>query len=131
MKIHELAEKTGLTAPSIRFYEKEGLLDERHVTRQQNNYRDYSEEAVAHLTIIKKFQAVGFSLSELKDVFNEHDSNRLTFEAVVELFTLKIKEIEHKQDEFKKILGILRSMRANKIALMNDLQEPNKLFKLH
>ena len=131
MKIHELAEKTGLTAPSIRFYEKEGLLDERHVTRQQNNYRDYSEEAVAHLTIIKKFQAVGFSLSELKDVFNEHDSNRLTIVDVVELFTQKIKEIEKKQDEFKRILSILRSMRANKIALMNDLQEPNKLFKLH
>lgn len=130
MKIHELAEKTGLTAPTIRFYEKEGLLDERHVQRQENNYRDYSEEAVAHLMMIKMFQAVGFSLSELKDVLHEHDSNRLTILKVVELLTQKIEEIEHKQDEFKRILETLQSMLANKIALMNDLQEPNTLFKL-
>lgn len=130
MKIHELAEKTGLTAPTIRFYEIEGLLDERHVHRQENNYRNYSEEAVAHLTMIKKFQAVGFSLSELKDVFHEHDSNRLTILKVVELLTQKIEEIEHKQDEFKRILGTLQGMLANKIALMNDLEETNTLFKL-
>lgn len=130
MKIHELAEKTDLTAPTIRFYEKEGLLDERHVQRQENNYRNYSEEAVAHLTMIKKFQTVGFSLSELKDIFHKHDSNRLTILNVVELLTQKIEEIEHKQDEFKRIHGTLESMLANKIASMNDLQETNTLFKL-
>jgi MerR family transcriptional regulator, copper efflux regulator len=130
MKIHELAEKTGLTPPTIRFYEKEGLLDERHVQRQENNYRDYSEEAVTHFRMIKTFQAVGFSLSELKYVFHEHDSNRLTILKVVELLTQKIEEIEHKQDEFKRILETLQSMLANKIALMNDLQETNSLFKL-
>lgn len=130
MKIHELAEKTGLTAPTIRFYEKQGLLDERHVQRQENNYREYSEEAVAHFRMIKKFQAVGFSLSELKDVFHDHDSNRLTILRVVELLTQKIEEIEHKQDEFKRILETLQGMLENKIALMNDLQDTNTLFKL-
>lgn len=129
MKIHELAEKTGLTAPTIRFYEKEGLLDDRHVHRMENNYRDYSEEAVAHLTMIKKFQAVGFSLAELKDVIHDHDSNRLTILQVVELLTQKIKEIERKQDEFEQILGTLQGMLENKIALM-ILQESNALFKL-
>ena len=29
MQINELAKKTGLTVPTIRFYEKEGLLDVR------------------------------------------------------------------------------------------------------
>ncbi|WP_231575312.1 MerR family DNA-binding transcriptional regulator [Paenibacillus sp. FSL P4-0081] len=46
MKIQELADKMGLTIHTIRFYEKEGLLDERHVRRESNNYRNYSEEAV-------------------------------------------------------------------------------------
>ena len=130
MKINELAEKTGLSAPTIRFYEQEGLLDERYVHRQENNYRNYSEEAVAHITMIKKFQAVGFSLSELKDVFHEHDSNRLTLVQVVELLTQKIEEIEHKQDEFKRILQTLHGMLAIKMALMNDRQDTNTLFKL-
>ncbi len=68
MKIHELAQKTGLTAPSIRFYEKEGLLDTRHVKRRDNNYRDYCEEAVEHLLMIKEVQAAGFTLAEFKEL---------------------------------------------------------------
>lgn len=66
MKINELAKKTGLTAPTIRFYETIGLLDARHVRREENNYRDYCEEAVEHLLIIKEVQAAGFTLAEFK-----------------------------------------------------------------
>jgi len=68
MKIHELAKKTGLTAPTIRFYEQEGLLDARHVQRGDNNYRNYSEEAVEHLLMIKEVQAAGFTLAEFKEL---------------------------------------------------------------
>jgi MerR family transcriptional regulator, copper efflux regulator len=68
MKISELVRKTGLTAHTIRFYEKEGLLDTRHVRRGENNYRDYCEEAVEHLLIIKEVQAAGFTLAEFKEL---------------------------------------------------------------
>ena len=68
MKIHELAKKTGLTAPTIRFYEQEGLLDARHVRRTENNYRDYCEEAIEHLLMMKEVQAAGFTLAEFKEL---------------------------------------------------------------
>ncbi|WP_256992535.1 MerR family transcriptional regulator [Paenibacillus sp. XY044] len=63
MKIQELADKMGLTIHTIRFYEKEGLLDDRHVRRESNNYRNYSDEAVERLKLIKKFQSIGCSLA--------------------------------------------------------------------
>ncbi len=56
MKIQELAQKTGLSVHTIRFYEKQGLLDGRHVRRENNNYRDYSDEAIERLNLVKKFQ---------------------------------------------------------------------------
>jgi len=68
VKINDLAKKTGLTAPTIRFYEQEGLLDTRHVRRGENNYRDYGEEAVEHLLMIKEVQAAGFTLAEFKEL---------------------------------------------------------------
>ena len=68
MKINELAKKTGLTAPTIRFYETVGLLDSRHVRRGDNNYRDYCEEAVEQLLVIKEVQAAGFTLAEFKEL---------------------------------------------------------------
>ncbi len=43
MFISELEKKTGLTRHTIRFYEKEGFL-ENYIRRGENNYRDYSED---------------------------------------------------------------------------------------
>jgi MerR family copper efflux transcriptional regulator len=53
MKIKELAEKTGLTAYTIRYYEKEGLLDSQHFQRDENNYRNYNEKAIERLKSFK------------------------------------------------------------------------------
>ena len=68
MKIHELAKQTGLSASTIRFYEQEGLLDARHVRRGANNYREYDDEAIAQLPLIKEVQAAGFTLVEFKEL---------------------------------------------------------------
>jgi MerR family copper efflux transcriptional regulator len=68
MKIHELANRTGVPAPTIRFYEKIGLLDARHVQRAGNNYRKYSEEAVEQIQLIKEVQTAGFTLAEFKEL---------------------------------------------------------------
>jgi MerR family transcriptional regulator, copper efflux regulator len=68
VKINELAKRTGLAAPTIRYYEREGLLDARHVRRGENNYRDYCVEAVEQLLMIKEVQAAGFTLAEFKEL---------------------------------------------------------------
>ncbi|MDQ0191543.1 MerR family transcriptional regulator [Alicyclobacillus cycloheptanicus] len=130
MKIQELAAKTGLTVYTIRFYEKEGLLDSRHVRREENNYRNYSEEAIERLKLVKKFQGVGFSLAELKEILQEHDANTLTNLQVIELIRQKMSEIARKKDEYDQILGTLNWMLDYRIALMNDPQKANSLFKL-
>lgn len=36
---------------TVRFDEKEGLLDGRHVRREGNNYRNYSDEAIERLKL--------------------------------------------------------------------------------
>jgi DNA-binding transcriptional MerR regulator len=68
MKIHELANRTRVPTPTIRFYEKIGLLDVRHVQRGSNNYREYSEEAVEQIQLIKEVQTAGFTLAEFKEL---------------------------------------------------------------
>ncbi|MBY4766161.1 MerR family transcriptional regulator [Burkholderia ambifaria] len=64
MKIGELAERTGLTASRIRFYERIGLL--KRVERQSNGYRSYPDDAVLILKLIATGQRAGFSLDELR-----------------------------------------------------------------
>jgi DNA-binding transcriptional MerR regulator len=120
MKIQELAKKMGLTVYTIRFYEKEGLLDSRHVQRDENNYRNYSEVAIERLKLIKKFQGVGCSLAELKEVLKDHDENTLTNKQVIEWICKKITEIERKKNEYNQILDTLNWMLEYRRSLDNE-----------
>lgn len=128
MKIQELAEKTGLTTYTIRFYEKEGLFDSRHVKREENNYRNYSDEAVERVKLIKKFQRIGCSLTEVKEILQEHDVNTFTNAQVIEWIRQKINEIERKKDEFDQILVTLDWMLEYRTALENDPEKAHTML---
>jgi len=110
MRIQELAARTGLTAYTIRFYEKEGLLDTRHVQREGNNYRNYSDEAIERLKLVKKFQGVGCSIAELKEILQDRDANARTNQQIIEWILQKISEIKGKKDEMEQILATLNRM---------------------
>ncbi len=127
MKIQELAAKTGLTAYTIRFYEKEGLLDSRHVHREHNNYRNYSDEALVRLKLIKKFQGIGCSLVELKEILQDQDAHTRTNLQVIEWIRQKMREIEGKKDDYDQMLGTLNSMLDYRMSLMNDPQKARSL----
>jgi MerR family transcriptional regulator, copper efflux regulator len=108
MKISELAKKTGLTAPTIRFYEKEGLLDTRHVRRGENNYRDYCEEAVEHLLVIKEVQAAGFTLAEFKELDEACNAGSLVTQKAAVFIRRKIAAVGEKIAELKRVQTYLR-----------------------
>lgn len=120
MKIQELAEKTGLTVYTIRFYEKEGLLGNQYVRREANNYRNYSDEAVARLKLVKKFQGIDCSLEEIREILKDYDLNTRTNQQVAEWIRNKIKEVEHKRDEFDQILDTLNRMLEYRMSLIKD-----------
>lgn len=63
MQIGEVAEATGLSRDTLRFYEKRGLLRAR---RSANGYRDYPPEAVDWLRYIRLAQTLGFTLAEIE-----------------------------------------------------------------
>ena len=110
MKIHELAKKTGLTAPTIRFYEREGLLDSRHVRRGDNNYRDYCEEAVEHLLTIKEAQAAGFTLAEFKELDKACSAaDELITQKVATFIQRKIVAVGEKIAELERVRTYLTS----------------------
>ncbi|QBD75136.1 MerR family transcriptional regulator [Ktedonosporobacter rubrisoli] len=112
MLIKELAEKTGLTPQTIRFYEKEGFLDKRYIRRRENNYRDYAEEAVKQLLDLKAGQVAGFTLAELKQYREAIEAHELTTQEQVAFFRQKIHDIGEKIAELERI-------QANFTALMH------------
>lgn len=63
MQIGELAEATGISRDTLRYYEKRGLLLAR---RGSNGYRDYPDEAADLLRYIRTAQTLGFTLQEIE-----------------------------------------------------------------
>jgi DNA-binding transcriptional MerR regulator len=105
MRISELSKRTNLKAHTIRFYEKEGLLPGRYVQREKNNYREYAEEAVNRLLLIKEGQLAGFTISELRDLTNGDESSAAADEKQVILIERKLASIDRK-------IGRLESFKA-------------------
>ncbi len=68
MRIRHVAERAGLSIDAIRFYEKQGLLDRDHIQRSPNGYRDYSEQAIERLRMIRQAQTAGFTLAEIQEL---------------------------------------------------------------
>lgn len=112
MKINELTKRTDVTAPTIRFYEQQGLLDARHVRREENNYRDYNEEAIEQLLIIREAQAAGFTLAEIKELDQICKAGDLVDEKAAMFFERKIAKVGEKIAELQHMQTYLRSKLA-------------------
>ena len=66
LSIGQVARLAGIGVETVRFYEREGLLEEP--PRRASGYRQYSEQVVTRLHFIKRAQQLGFSLKEIAEV---------------------------------------------------------------
>ncbi len=66
-QIGEVAERTGVTQRTLRFYEERGLITP--TDRLEGGFRLYSENDIERVTLIKKLQELlGLSLAEIKEM---------------------------------------------------------------
>lgn len=64
MTIGEAAEKTGLSADTLRYYEKIGLIPP--VPRKENGLRDYGAETLRIVELIQQFKGIGMTLETIQ-----------------------------------------------------------------
>lgn len=64
LRIGALAERTGTSTPTIRYYEEIGLLP--RAARQSGGQRRYGEDDVRRLTFIRRCRDFGFSIEQVR-----------------------------------------------------------------
>lgn len=74
MRINEAAEQLGLSQRAIKYYEKEGLLK---VGRDENGYRNYSQQDLDQLKKISLYRRLGIGVKDIEDLLKSEDSSRL------------------------------------------------------
>jgi DNA-binding transcriptional MerR regulator len=89
MPIGEVAERAGMSASRIRFYEARGLLPE---PERSGGKRRYGEDVLRRLAIIDASQRVGFTLEEIRDLLGSRDE--LAHERLRQLAVLKLPELD-------------------------------------
>lgn len=112
LRIGDLAALAGVSADTLRYYERRGLL--RPACRRASGYREYTRDAAAVVHFIKHAQALGFALAEVEELLrlraaSVEDGTGL---AVRDVAVAKIHDIDAKM----RLLGSLRGALADLVA---------------
>jgi MerR family transcriptional regulator, mercuric resistance operon regulatory protein len=79
LRIGQLAKLASVHVETLRYYEREGLLDKPY--QHLSGYRAYPVSAVAHVQSIKRAQALGFTLTEIRRLLKSSRGERVSNEA--------------------------------------------------
>ncbi len=83
LRVGAIAKKAGVGVQTLHYYERIGLLPKP--TRSHANYRLYSPSALRRVTFIKKAQALGFTLGEIKEILKLKSHGQAPCRKVAEL----------------------------------------------
>lgn len=102
--ISEIAELTGISQRTLRYYDEIGLLTPTATTGA--GYRLYDGEALERLQLILLFRELGFPLQDIRRLLDSPDLDRnRAMEQQIELLTLKKQHLENLIDLARGVLN--------------------------
>jgi DNA-binding transcriptional MerR regulator len=105
LTIQEVAQATGLSAHTLRYYERVGLI--HPIGREENTHRRYTADDVGWIDFLTKLRATGMSIKDMQ----------------------KYAELQRRGDEtLPERVEMLKSLRDKVEAHMNELNEHLKLI---
>jgi DNA-binding transcriptional MerR regulator len=127
MKIGQLAERTGLSAKTIRYYEDLGVLPQPD--RAPNGYRRYTAAVAERIAFIQDAQSAGLSLLEIQMILELRDSGESTCGHVIDSLESRLAEVDRQMEELQRtrsrldeIIGRARSLDPNECGDPNRCQ---------
>src|SRR5438132_8938940 len=94
IQIGKVAEQTGLSMDTIRFYQKIGLV--KQPARSEGGFRLFSETEIRDLVFIQKAQELGFSLTEIKQLSVLNQQHDHACSQVQDLLEGKLRDVREK-----------------------------------
>ena len=94
MQTAEVAQRAGVNAQTLRYYERRGLLPQPG--RSAAGYRSYGPEAVRIVRFVKHAQRLGFSLADIGSLLGLAVGGPDSCDAARDLAASKITELDEK-----------------------------------
>src|SRR5690348_5567266 len=99
LSIGALAKRTGVSAPTIRYYEEIGLLPQ--AGRGANGQRVYDDAGVERLTFIKRCRDFGFSIDQVRVLTGLSISTGADCRDVRDIAQSHLNQVREKQAELR------------------------------
>ena len=108
MNIGAAAERSGVSAKMIRYYESVGLFDA--AARRANGYRDYDDADVAMLQFVRRTRDLGFSLEEVRTLLTLWRDRRRSSRDVRRLAEKHLADLEVRMAEMRAVSRTLKQL---------------------
>lgn len=105
--VQEAAKRTGLSPHTLRYYEKQDLID--GVTRTPGGARRYDEDAIGRLVFLTKMRATGMRIRDLKEY---------------------VRLVRNGLDNYDRLAKILQGHRGRIVAQLQELETNLQLVDL-
>ena len=99
LHVAELAEQAGVTAATIRYYSRSGLL---HASRDPHNgYRYFSPADVERVQFIRQSQDLGLKIADIKTIFDSVEQGKAPCGKVESLVRQRLDAISRQIEELR------------------------------
>jgi len=116
--IGTLATEANTTKDTIRHYDQLGLLKSRKRQAGSRLYTEFHPECVERIELIKSAQAIGFTLTEIKDSLNDYYDGQLDIDLQLSLTQQKLAQVKKQQAT----IGLMIEMLAERIEVLERMK---------
>ena len=109
MRIGEVARRSGVSTPTIRFYESGKLIS--RAARSPSGYRQYTARVLDELAFIRRAQRMGLTLDETREILSLGRAGKRPCDRVAALCESHLAEIERRMAELRAFRKCLREVR--------------------
>jgi len=120
MKVSELANAVAINPQTVRYYEREGLLDKPE--RNSSGYREYDQGALVRLRFICEAKETGFTLREIRELMGLDTKEPQSCSCVQAIVETKLKNIEEKLRAMLRLKKLLK--RLHERCIESDSEDP-------
>jgi DNA-binding transcriptional MerR regulator len=115
VRIGELADRAGVSAKTVRYYESIGLMDAPK--RAANGYREYESDALERLHFVRDSQAAGLTLAEVAEILAMKAAGESTCSHTRTLLERHVNDIDRQIESLLAAKGELLAMQRRAEAL--------------
>jgi len=116
--IGTLAAQANTTKDTIRHYDQLGLLKSRKRQAGSRLYTEFHPECVERIELIKRAQAIGFTLTEIKDSLNDYYDGQLDIDLQLSLTQQKLAQVKKQQTT----INLMIEMLAERIEVLERMK---------